>query len=114
MSRVQPTLIALGMALAVPALTGALASNQVTTGALAPPTTFTSTAACMPQPDSGDMDTRWVWRLRAYRHLDCVAAIVERALSSASGGRVELSRDDLERIRAEAWHARDAAARIGL
>jgi hypothetical protein len=114
MSRVQLTLIALGMAFAVPALTGARASNQITTGAIAPSTTFSSPAACMPQPDSDDMDTRWVWRLRAYRHLDCVAAIVERALSSASGDRVELSRDGLERIRAEAWYARDAAARIGI
>jgi hypothetical protein len=40
-----------------------------------------------------------------------VNAPVERAFSSAD--RVELSRGDLERIRAEAWYARDAAARIG-
>jgi hypothetical protein len=97
-------LIALGMAFAVPAFTGA----NVT-----PVPTFTEPAACTPQPDPDYPDTRWVWRLRAYRHLDCVHAIVERALSTAPGDRVELSRADLERIRTEAWSARDAAARIG-
>jgi hypothetical protein len=100
-------LIALGLAFAVPALTGVDAA-PVTTSA------HTQPAACAPQPDPDYSDTRWVWRLRAYRHLDCVNGIVERALSSASGDRVELSRADLERIRAEASYARDAAARIGL
>lgn len=104
MSRVRLTLIALGMAFAVPALTGA---------DVPPVTTFTEPAACTPQQDPDYPDTRWVWRLRAYRHLDCVNAIVERALSSPSRDRVELSRADLERIRAEAQYARDAAARIG-
>jgi hypothetical protein len=104
MSRVRLVLIALGVAFAVPAPTGA---------DVAPATPFTQLAACVPDPDPDYSDTRWVWRLRAYRHLDCVTAIVERALSSASKDRVELSRADLERIRAEAWYARDAAARIG-
>jgi hypothetical protein len=104
MSRARLTLIALGMALAVPALTGADVPPVVM--AIQP-------AACTPQPDPDYPDTRWIWRLRAYRHLDCVNAIVERALSSASGDRVELSRADLDRIRAEVWYARDAAARIG-
>ena len=93
MSRVRLVLIALGMAFAVPALT--------------------EEAACTPQPDHESSDTRWVWRLRAYRHLDCVNAIVDRALAKASTDRIEISRADLERIRAEVWYARDAAARIG-
>jgi hypothetical protein len=104
MSRARLTLISLGIALAVPALTGAN---------VPPVMMVTQPAACTPQPDPDYPDTRRVWRLRAYRHLDCVNAIVERALSSASGERVELSRADLDRIRAEAWNARDAAARIG-
>jgi hypothetical protein len=104
MSRARLTLIALGMAFAVPALTGA---------DVPPVMMVTQPAACTPQPDADYPDTRWVWRLRAYRHLDCVNAIVERALSSTSGDRIELSRTDLDRIRAEAWYARDAAARIG-
>ena len=104
MSRLRLMLIALGMAFAVPALTGANRASVETTVLLP--------AACTPQPDPDDSDARWVWRLRAYRHLDCVNAIVERALSSASSDRVEISRADLERIRAEAWYARDAAPRI--
>ena len=124
MSRVRRMLIALGMAIAVPALTGASLSSPVTTGASpsspvttgaalsAPLTSATQPAACTPQPDSGSSETRWVWRLRAYRHLDCVDAIVEHALSAPSRDRIELSRRDLERIRIEASQARDAAARI--
>ena len=64
-------------------------------------------------------DPRWRWRLRAFRHLDCVNALVDAALTGAAAlndeGRreVRVSRDDLERIRTLAWWARDAAARIG-
>ena len=104
MSRARLTLIALGLAFAAPALIGA---------DVPPAMMATQPAVCTPQPDLDYPDTRWVWRLRAYRHLDCVNAIVERALSSASGDRIELSRTDLDRIRVEAWYARDAAARIG-
>jgi hypothetical protein len=104
MSRVRLVLISLGMAFAVPALTD---------GYVPLATTLTEEAACTPQPDPEFSDTRWVWRLRAYRHLDCVDAIVDRALAKASTDRIEISRADLERIRAEAWYARDAAARIG-
>jgi hypothetical protein len=104
MSRTRLMLIALGMAFAVPALTGAKVPLVT---ALAPE------SICAPQPDPDYSDTRWLWRLRAYRHLDCVNAIVSHALTSASGDRVEVPRADLERIRAEAWYARDAAARIG-
>ena len=87
--------------------------NPALTGADLSPVTPSQPAACTPQPDPDYPDTRSVWRLRAYRHLDCVHALVDRALSSGSADRVELSRADLERIRAEAWYARDAAARIG-
>ena len=104
MSRARLTLMALGLAFAAPALTGA---------DVPPAMMVTQPAVCTPQPDLDYPDTRWVWRLRAYRHLDCVNAIVKRALSSASGDRIELSRTDLDRIRVEAWYARDAAARIG-
>ena len=104
MSRTRLMLIALGMAFAVPALTGANVPLV---------TTLDRESVCTPQPDPDYSDTRWLWRLRAYRHLDCVDAIVSRALTSASSDRVEVPRADLERIRTEAWSARDAAARIG-
>jgi hypothetical protein len=103
MSRVRLVLLALGVAFAVPTLTGADV-----------PVTPNNESACAPQSDPEYSDTRWLWRLRAYRHLDCLNAIVDRALTSTRGDRVELSRADLERIRNEAWYARDAAARIGL
>jgi hypothetical protein len=84
------------------------------TGAKVPPVTSSAPeSVCVPQADPEYSDTRSLWRLRAYRHLDCVNAIVDRALTAAPGDRIELARADLERIRAEAWNARDAAARIG-
>jgi hypothetical protein len=104
MSRVRLTLIALGMAFAVSAPTGA---------DVAPVTASAQESSCAPQEHSGYSDSRWVWRLRAYRHLDCVNAIVDRALASTQSDRIELSRADLMRIRNETWYARDAAARIG-
>ena len=71
------------------------------------------------QPDPEN--PRWIWRLRAYRYLDCVLMLVDGALATrrvaATSGDdnqlVQLSRNDLERIRTLAWWARDAAARIG-
>jgi hypothetical protein len=104
MSRVRLMLIALGVAFAVPALTGAR---------VLPVAISTHDAACVPQPDPDYPDTRWIWRMRAYQHLDCVNAIVNRALQSSASDRIELLRADVERIRTEAWYARDAAARIG-
>ena len=104
MSRVRSIVIALGMAFAVPALTGADVS---------PVTSSAAESLCPSQAVPEHSDTRWLWRLRAYQHLDCVTAIVDRALAGSSGDRIELSRADLERIRAGAWYARDAAARIG-
>jgi hypothetical protein len=67
-------------------------------------------------------DPKWQWRLRAYRHLDCVMSLADRALSAPSGRtggarggqeQVSMSREDLERIRTFAWWARDAVARVG-
>jgi hypothetical protein len=65
----------------------------------------------------------WAWRMRAFRALDCVTGLVDRALNSApvhpaTAGHVRdemitIRRGDLEKIRALAWSARDAAARIG-
>jgi hypothetical protein len=104
MSRVRSIVIVLGVAFAVPALTGADVS---------PVTSSAPVSLCASQADAEYSDTRWLWRLRAYQHLDCVNAIVDRALAASAGDRIEVSRAELERIRTEAWYARDAAARIG-
>jgi hypothetical protein len=94
------------------------------------PSSSVTTAA---SPEAGDSlaceaDTRdaedpsFVWRLRAYRHLDCVMRLVEEAILRApdDGGEtgdtrqdIRLSRKELEDIRRLAFWARDAAARIG-
>ena len=111
MSRVRLMMSALGMAIALPALVGAQATHD-RKGA---PMNTCGWEDPQPFPD----DPRWQWRLRAYRHLDCVTALIDQALTSSSrlsGGvndTVEIPRAELERIRTLAWWARDAAARIG-
>jgi hypothetical protein len=56
------------------------------------------------------------WRLRAYRHLDCLISKLEVAMdrpSTAGKDNVSLSREEAEQLRTLAWWAKDAAARIG-
>ena len=68
---------------------------------------------------SESTDPRWLWRLRAFHHLDCVRILADAALQAGDQGdggersEVRMSRADLERIRQLAGWARDAAARIG-
>ena len=57
-------------------------------------------------------NAEYVWRLRAYEHLDCVIAMLDEALNTKSNA-IVLSREDAEHARARLWAARDAAARIG-
>lgn len=111
MSRVSLKMSALGMALALPALAAAQATHErkgadVDTCGWEDP---------QPLPD----DPRWQWRLRAYRHLDCVTSMIDTALMSkphqtaGTNDTIQMSRAELERIRTLAWWARDAAGRIG-
>jgi hypothetical protein len=76
-----------------------------------PTAAWTCRAAAVAQ-EPEDESIRWRWR--AYRHLDCVIEMVEALAARADGGSgtVSLSRDELERIRAMALQAKDAAARI--
>jgi hypothetical protein len=109
MSRVRLTLIALGMAFALPALT--IATGSRGQAAIDPET-------CATQPPPDHEDARWRWRLHAYHYLDCATAIAERALRANDAAtkqrdRIEISREELERIRTLALWARDSAARIG-
>lgn len=68
-------------------------------------------------PDNEPQDSRWQWRSRAFRHLDCVTTLIDHALVESGtddeSGQIRLSREELERIRTLVWWARDAAARIG-
>ena len=109
MSRVQRMLIALGLAFALPALTAADGAPQSSAQA--------GEICATAHQSAGHLDDRWQWRLRAYRHLDCVTATIDDALArpggTASSDHIVISRDALERIRTHAWWARDAAARIG-
>lgn len=65
-------------------------------------------------------DPSQFWRLRAFRYLDCVIALAERALAAqlpseadTRDARVSLTRAEVEQIQRLALWARDAAARIG-
>lgn len=57
----------------------------------------------------------YYWRWTAYRELDCAIEAIERAMKTADSeeGTVMLTREDLEHLRARAFWAKDAAARIG-
>jgi hypothetical protein len=103
MSRLRLMLIAVGLAFALPALVGTRAPD--------PP--FPDACAQDEQPDHED--AKWRWRLRAFHHLDCVTSVVDTALQSApaTASTLQISRQDLERIRTSTNRARDAAARIG-
>jgi hypothetical protein len=78
-------------------------------------------AACEEPAGQEPTDDMYRWRLRVYRHLDCVMSLVDTALKRADESRgrggddrhVTVSRQDLERIRTLALWAKDAAARIG-
>lgn len=83
-----------------------------------------STPQCQPEHELPPTDDwNWKWRLLAFRHLDCVVAMVDAALArdAAPAARpadpqaaaVPIRREELEHIRSLAWWARDAAARIG-
>ena len=89
------------MALSLPLIADDAAPNE--------PEVCRENVVAEPQDDSA----RWRWR--AYRHLDCVMAVVDRALEdgrTSEEGVVTLSREELERIRTMAFWAKDAAARI--
>ena len=136
MVRITSVVATFCLALLLPALADAQGSNDRTVGPAARltarplaatmyaavPGTPSVVQSCRvedvppgPEPD----DPRWRWRLRAFHHLDCVAALIDAALRDAkprdneAPRDVPMSRDDLERIRTLAWWARDAAARIG-
>src|SRR5687767_9557003 len=115
------------LALALPAVAGTDVTNPA--DHTASPSSAVSTPiptdlpACEANASEPD-DLQYVWRLRAFRHLDCVTGMVEEAMNRVrdddAGGSndnsdepVRLSRKELERIHMLVLLARDAAARIG-
>jgi hypothetical protein len=121
-SAIVVVFLLIAASVAISAQTAARADRSTISLRTAPATEMPSCADAT-VPDS--VDARWQWRLRAFNHLDCVTALVDRALGSSHAGSpataalrredqtVTISRADLERIRMLAWWARDAAARIG-
>ena len=101
------------LAVALPAIAVAQQNNDAaarsTTGAAAPATADVCDVAA--DADAG-VNPEYLWRLRADRQLGCVIGMLEKALQAESDV-VTLSRRDAERIRALAFSAKDAAARIG-
>ena len=126
------------LALALPVLSAAQSDDASRSGRSTKPEAFATgpgadvdPEACRTDAQAAEpQDPQWQWRLRAFRHLDCVVALADRALTAArpagresgtgagrpqtrANDQVMVSRADLERMRTLAWWARDAAARIG-
>lgn len=116
-----PALAAGQIALDPPSAPSTLSRSPATSSSVTTAVEAADRAECNADaPEAGD--PAFIWRLRAYRHLDCVIGLVEEAMrrgpdegGKAAGSRdeVRLSRTELEQIRTLAFWARDAAARIG-
>jgi hypothetical protein len=91
------------LALALPVLVGAKEKGSAVPRA--------AIAACAQAPDVSDPED--LWRVRADRQLQCVIGMLDEALKKRNGDVVTLTRSDAERLRALAFWAKDAAARIG-
>jgi hypothetical protein len=93
-------------------LAGAVAIAQQTPNVAAGPDPGTCTVTDRPEMS---WDTRW--RVQSNEGLDCLVAIVSRALGEGTGAgegdEVSIPRQDLERIRTLALLSKDAAQRIG-
>ena len=74
-----------------------------------------SASECSAPEVTVPFNEEYYWRWTAYRELDCAIEAIERAMKSADSeeGTVTLTREELEHLRARAFSAKDAAARIG-
>jgi hypothetical protein len=76
------------------------------------PSAWTCTASEVSVPRNEE----FYWRWMAYRELDCSIEAIDRAIkmnADTREGTVTLTREELEHLRARAFGAKDAAARIG-
>ena len=103
------------VALALPGHAGAQERRDVTVHAVAGAAAPTAAEVCRLDVDPEiAANPEYLWRFQAYRQLDCVIGILDKALkASKTGQTVTLSREDAERVRHLAIWAKDAAARIG-
>jgi hypothetical protein len=113
-------LSALCLALTAPVLANepakVLASRPQPAELLAAPSVIpTSAKACSVPEVTVPSAEEYYWRWRAYRELDCAIEAIERAMKNAGSeeGTVTVTREELEHLRARAFWAKDAAARIG-
>ena len=120
MSRTRVMLSAICLALTAPVLANEPAkalearpqSAEVIAAASVSPT---SARECGVPEVTVPYTEEYYWRWMAYRELDCAIEAIDRAMKSADAeeGTVTLTREELEHLRARAFGARDAAARIG-
>ena len=89
------------LGLAIPALAG-------------PQDTGDAPSVCSEERPPMSAAGEFLWRLHAFRQIDCSIEILDNALKTQTGNAVTLSRDEAQRLRSLALGARDAAQRIGL
>jgi hypothetical protein len=120
MFRIRVMLSALCLALTAPVLANepatVLESRPQSAEVLAAASRLqTSAWKCSAPEVTVPYNEEFYWRWTAYRELDCAIEAIERAMKSADSeeGTVRLTREELEHLRARAFWAKDAAARIG-
>jgi hypothetical protein len=120
MLRTRVTLSALCLALTAPVLANqqAVPKSRSQSAELPAAASVLSTSAweCSAPDVTVPFNEEYYWLLTAYRELDCAIEAVERVMKKSADseeGTVTLSREELEYLRARAFSAKDAAARIG-
>jgi hypothetical protein len=119
MFRTRVMLSALCLALTAPVLANepakVLESRPQSADVLAAASGIVGARECTVPEVAVPYNEEYYWRWTAYRELDCAIEAIERAMKSADSeeGTVTLTREELEQLRARAFWAKDAAARIG-
>lgn len=119
MSRSILLLSALGLLLTAPTLANeptVLTSRPQGADVLAASGDPASDRTCTVPEVTVPYNSEFYWRWEAYRQLDCAIEVIERAMKQSAeseDGTVALTREQLEQLRARAFSAKDAAARIG-
>ena len=106
-------IVSVCLAVALPTIAVARQTSDAAAHSVASAAPSATPDVCAAAGDAeAGVNPEYLWRLRADRQLGCVIGMLEQALQVESEV-VTLSRRDAERIRALAFSAKDAAARIG-